>query len=222
MTPLRGKTQAYNINQSPASDSLGMPYTATRDKDNPRWNDLLDHVNELNDQLVALANFYLGDDVKPPITDDGMLFRATNSIADACSEVTDATCVVAATMRSIICKHVIETKGRAKNLRNVGNDTSELQENINQIAESSQAALSGKGKMERVVTMMEVALSLSKFKQEEDLVHVLECAMSIMKQLAHEGECSNSNEIIPNKNDTNVKRAGSTRTKRFAKHTYRK
>ena len=54
-----------------------MPYTATRDKSNPCWNDLLDHVNKLNDQLVALANFCLGDDVKPPITEDGRLFRAT-------------------------------------------------------------------------------------------------------------------------------------------------
>ena len=170
-----------------------MPYTATRDKSNPRWNDLLDHVNKLNNQLVALANYHLGDKVKQPITDDGMLFRATNSVADACLEVTDATCVVAATMRSIICKHVVETKGRAKNLQIDSNDNSEFENEDNQIAKLSPIALLGKSKMNRVVTMMEVALSLSKFKQEDDLVHVLECAMSIMKQLAHEGECSNSN-----------------------------
>ena len=158
-----------------------MPCTATRDKSNPRWNDLLDHVNKLNDQLVALANCHLGDKVKQPITDDGMLFRATNSVADACLEVTDATCVVAATMRSIICKHVVETKGWAKNLQIDSNDNSEFENEDNQIAKLSPIALSGKSKMNCVVTMMEVALSLSKFKQEDDLVHVLECAMSTMK-----------------------------------------
>ena len=199
-----------------------MPYTATRDKSNPCWNDLLDHVNKLNDQLVALANYYLGDEVKQPITDDGMLFRATNSVADACLEVTDATCVVAATMRSIICKHVVETKGRAKNLQIDSNDNSEFENEDNQIAKLSPIALSGKSKMNRVVTMMEVALSLSKFKQEDDLVHVLECAMSIMKQLAHEGDCSNSNRNILNKNVTDSKKATSARTNRSAKHTYRK
>ena len=115
-----------------------MPYTATRDKSNPRWNDLLDHVNKLNDQLVALANYYLGDEVKQPITDDGMLFRATNSVADACLEVTDATCVVAATMRSIICKHVVETKARAKNLQIDSNDNSEFENEDNQIANCHQ------------------------------------------------------------------------------------
>ena len=104
----------------------------------------------------------------------------------------------------------------------VSNDNLEFKNEDNQIAKLSPIELLGKRKMDCAVTMMEVALSLSKFKQEEDLVHVLECAMSIMKQLAHEGECSNSNQIIPNKKDTNVKRAASTRTNRFAKHTYRK
>ena len=182
----------------------------------------MDHVNKLNDQLVALANFYLGDKAKPPITNDGRLFRATNSIADACLEVTDATCVVAATMRSIISKHIVETKSQAKYLRNIGDDSSEFQDDINQIDETSHVSLSGKGKMDCVVTMMEVALSLSKFKQEKDLVHVLECAMSVMKQLAHEGECENSNKKILSKNDATVKKVASTRTNRSTKHTYRK
>ena len=194
--------------------------TTTQDKSDPRWNDLLDHVNKLNDQLVALANYYLGDEVKQPITDDGMLFRATNSVADACLEVTDATCVVAATMRSIICKHVVETKGRAKNLQIDSNDNSEFKNEDNQIAKLSPIALSGKSKMNRVVTMMEVALSLSKFKQEDDLVHVLECAMSIMKQLAHEGDRSNSNQNILNKNVTDSKKATLARTNQSAKHTH--
>ena len=196
-----------------------MECAATRDKKNPRWNDLLDHVKELNDQLMALANFHLGDNVKAQLTDD-MLPGATSSIADACLEVTDATCVIMATMRSIICKHVVETKGWAKNLQIGSNDNLEFKNEDNQIAALSPIALSGKSKMDRVVTMMEVALSLSKFKQEDDLVHVLECAMSIMKQLAHEGEHSNSNQNILNKNVTDLKKATSARTNRSAKHTH--
>ena len=202
-----------------------MPHTATQDKSDPRWNDLLDHVNKLNDQLVALANCHLGDNVKPPMTDEGMLFRATNSIADACLEVTDATCVVAATMRSIICKHVVETKDQAKKLRNINNDNSHLENKVNKVDQTSTISLSEKNKLERVVTMMEVALSLSKFKQEDDLVHVLECAMSIVKQLAHEGEHSNSNQNTPNiptKNSMDVKKCTLTRTSRCAKHKCRK
>ena len=182
----------------------------------------MDHVNKLNNQSVALANFHLGDEVKPPITDDGRLLRATNGVADACLEVTDATCVVAATMRSIISKHIVETKRMAKQLRNTGDDSSEFQDDINQIDETSHVSLSGKGKMDCVVTTMEVALSLSKIKQEKDLVHVLECAMSIMKKLAHEGEYENSKEKIPSKNDAAVKKVASTRTNRSTKHTHRK
>ena len=69
------------------------------------------------------------------------LFRATNSVADACLGVTDATCVVAATMRSIICKHVVETKGRAKNLQIDSNDNSKFENEDNQIAKLSPIAL---------------------------------------------------------------------------------
>jgi len=41
---------------------------------------------------------------------------------------------------------------------------------------------------------MEVALSLSKSKNEEDLVHVLEQAMSMMKRLSNEMNDSTPNE----------------------------
>ena len=164
-----------------------MEYAATRDKKNPRWNDLLDHVKELNDQLMALANFYLGDNVKAQLTDD-MLPRATSSIADACLEVTDATCVIMATMRSIICKHVAETERRSNNLENVSNDNSENDE-AGEITESLPITRPGKEELERVMSIMEVALSLSKSKKEVDLVHVLEQAISMMKRLAQGREC---------------------------------
>ena len=45
-----------------------------------------------------------------------------------------------------------------------------------------------------MLTIMEVALSLSKSKNEEDLVHVLEQAMSMMKRLDKEMNVSTPNE----------------------------
>ena len=156
-----------------------MEYVATRDIDNPHWDDLLEHVKQLNDQLLALAHFYLGK--KKKLTDDNVLPTATSSIADACSEVTDATCVVMATMRSIIHNHVAVPQGQNE-------------ETDDKVVETSQHAFSPKGKMQRVLTIMEVALSLSKSKNEEDLVHVLEQAMSMMKRLDKEMNVSTPNE----------------------------
>ena len=194
-----------------------MECTATRDKKNPRWNDLLDHAKELNDQLMALANFHLGDDVKARLTDD-MLPRATSSIADACLEVTDATCVIMATMRSIIFKHVVETESQTNNLENVSNDNSKNDE-AREITESSPITSPGKEESERVMSTMEVALSLSKSKKEVDSVHVLEHAISMMKRLAQGRECLHSEEKVRNKCVTGKKKSLAAKTDRSAKHT---
>ena len=156
-----------------------MEYVATRDIDNPHWDDLLEHVKQLNDQLLALAHFHLGK--KKKLTDDNVLPTATSSIADACLEVTDATCVVMATMRSIIHNHVAVPQGQNR-------------ETDDKVVETPKHAFSPEGKMQRVLTIMEVALSLSKSKNEEDLVHVLEQAMSMMKRLDKEMNVSTPNE----------------------------
>ena len=186
-----------------------MEYTATRDNKNPRWNDLLDHVKELNDQLFALANFHLGDNVKARLTDDDMMCRATSSIADACLEVTDATCVIMATMRSIICKHVDETQRQTDNLDNVINDNSKNEKKVKEITESTQITPPGNDKLERVMTTKEVALFLSKSKKEVELVHVLEHAISMMKQLAQGQECFHFwLEKVRNKNVAEKKSLG--------------
>ena len=150
-----------------------MECTATQDENNPHWNDPLDHVRKLNDQLVALANFCLGNNVKAQLTDDEEMRRATGSIADACLEVVDATCVTVATMRSIIAKHNLETKRSAMK---AGSDLPLIDNKKKHITQ-----IPGKmNKIERVLTIMEVALSLSKSKNEEEIVHVLEHAMAIM------------------------------------------
>ena len=115
------------------------------------------------------------------MTDDNELPTATSSIADACLEVTDATCVVMATMRLIIHNHVAMPQGQNR-------------ETDDKVVETSKHEFSPEGKMQRVLTIMEVALSLSKSKNEEDLVHVLEQAMSMMKRLDKEMNVSTPNE----------------------------
>merc|ERR1712207_107222 len=121
---------------------------------------------------MALENFHLGDNVKAQLTDD-MLPGATSSIADACLEVMDATCVMMATMRSIICKHVAETERRSNNLENVSDDNSENDE-AGESKESLPITCPGKEESEHVMSTMEVASSLSKSKKEVESVHVLE------------------------------------------------
>ena len=85
-----------------------MNYSTSSNKNNPHWISLLHHVRQLNDKLVEIANFYLGNYVMARMSDDGMLPKATSNVADACLEVTDATCVVMATMRLILHKHKID------------------------------------------------------------------------------------------------------------------
>ena len=73
-----------------------MEYTVVRDNENPHWNSLLRNVRQLNDELRQLSNYYLGNNVMATITDHEKLPKATSNVANACLEVTDATCVVMA------------------------------------------------------------------------------------------------------------------------------
>ena len=53
-------------------------------------------------------------------------------------------------------------------------------------------------KIERVLTIMEVALSLSKSKNEEEIVHVLEHAMAIMVPMINkETSVKRINDVRP-------------------------
>ena len=85
-----------------------MEYSAKCDKDNPHWVSLLQYVRELNNKLMEVVNHYLGNQVMARITDDNLLPKATSNIADTCLEVTDATYLVVATMRSIIKQYKVD------------------------------------------------------------------------------------------------------------------
>ena len=155
-------------------------------------------MRKLNDQLVSLANFYLGNNVKAQLTDDEVMRRATGSIADACLEVVGATCVTVATMRSIIAKHNLDTK---RSTIKPGRDLSLIDNNKNHITQVPRKM----NKTERVLTMMEVALSLSKSKNEKEIVHVLEHAMAIMVPMINEETCvKRIDDVRPDESDGEI------------------
>ena len=85
-----------------------MEYSARHDKDNPHWVSLLQHVRELNDILMEVVNHYLGKQVMARITDNNLLPKATSNLADAYLEVTDATCLVIATMCYMIKQYKVD------------------------------------------------------------------------------------------------------------------
>jgi hypothetical protein len=81
------------------------------DSSNPRWIGLETLVKTLNDELLKLAEFYFDE---PTITtlqqDGGSLSTATLNISKACLEVIDSTCVIMATMRSIVKDQSVNIK----------------------------------------------------------------------------------------------------------------
>ena len=87
-------------------------------------------------------------------------------------------------------------------MENVSNNNSKNDE-AGEITESLPITRPGKEELEHVMSTMEVALSLSKSKKEAELAHVLEHAISMMKQLAQGQECLHFRlEKVRNKNVT--------------------
>ena len=169
-------------------------YTASRDKSNPHWNELLEHVRELNHKLIELANFYLGNDVMAQLTNENRLAKATSSIASACLEVTNATCVTMATMRSIILKnHCVQQINNPLDIGICHDDRTRTSNS--EILFTEQVLTTNR--TEGMLQYMEVALSLSKLKNEVEIVNLLEHAISMMKT-----EQTNKNTFDEDGNDT--------------------
>ena len=175
-------------NQSP------MEHTASRDKLNPHWNEPLEHVRESNQKLIKLADFHFGNNVMAQLTNENRLAKATSSIASACLEVTDATCVTMATMRSIILKnHCVQQINDPSEIgicHDVRKRTSNSKKKITEQVLTT-------NRTEGMLQHMEVALSLSKLKNEVEIVNLLEHAISMMKT-----EQTNKNTFDEDGNDT--------------------
>ena len=157
-----------------------MNYSSARDKNNPHWRTLFRHVRQLNDQLIDIANFYLGDHVMARITDETMLPKATSNIADACLEVTDATCVVMATMRSILHKYKIENKeGKEVDIINL-----DVEQKTTRHPQSIDGSISIPTKeMNGVLSFVEIALLLSQKNKKGELEVLLLHTVTKIKEL---------------------------------------
>ena len=158
-----------------------MNYSSTRDKNNPHWNTLFRHVRQLNDQLINIANFYLGDHVMARITDETMLPKATSNIADACLEVTDATCVVMATMHSILQKYKIESKEGEK-VDNINSDVEQKTTRHPQSIVDRSISIPTK-EMNGVLLFVKIALLLSQKNKKGELEVLLLHTVTKTKKL---------------------------------------
>ena len=167
-----------------------MEYSARRDKDNPHWVSLLKHVRELNDKLMEVVNHYLGNQVMARITDDNLLPKATSNIADACLEVTDATCLVMATMRSIIKQYKVDANhdSRDAKIRRLDDKivsdkncpTSDI--TIND-TKCSPSIMIRREEINAILSYIEVALLMSRNNKNTQLECLLDQATSLLKKI---------------------------------------
>ena len=87
-----------------------MECSVIRDMENPHWIGLLGHVRQLNDKLRQLADHCLGNNTMASVADHEKLPKVTSNMANTFLEVTNATCVVMATMRAIVKRQKIESQ----------------------------------------------------------------------------------------------------------------
>jgi len=81
------------------------------DKSNPNWIGLETLVKSLNDKLLKLAEFYFDDLSLTTLRQNrSLLSTATLNVSKACLEVIDSTCVIMATMRSIVKDQSVNIK----------------------------------------------------------------------------------------------------------------
>ena len=169
-----------------------MDYSMRRDQNNPHWNYLFRHVKELNDKLLSIANFYLCEDVTSSVRDKKILPKATSNISDACLEVTDATCVVVATMRSIIRKQIMDTKIDGANIAPSHENITEKHDKKKEIDESGQAyhELVGNDtvpitskQINEILSFVEIALVLSQANKKQAVEDILTHAAAIIEKI---------------------------------------
>ena len=181
-----------------------MNISSARDKNNPHWISLLRHVKQLNDKLIAIANFYLGDHVMARITDDSLLPKATRNIADACLEVTDATCVVMATMRSVVHKYKIDNNKAGKKV-DIANF--ELKQTTPCPTESINGYILIPAKeMNGVLSFLEIAIILSQKNKKGELEFLLLHTVSEIKKLLELQQLSDNKSIQRENTDIHNKR----------------
>ena len=181
-----------------------MEYSASRDKDNPHWVSLLQHVRELNDKLMEVVNHYLGNQVMARITDDNLLPKATSNIADACLEVTDATCLVMATMRSIIKQYKVDASHDSRDVKirrlddKMFNDkNSKKPDTTMKDSKPSTSILIPREEMSAILSYVEVALLMSRNNKNTQLECLLDQATSLLKKIINKRKIPSHSPLSP-------------------------
>ena len=172
------------------------------DISNPRWIGLETLVKTLNDELLKLAEFYFDE---PTITtlqqDGGSLSTATLNISKACLEVIDSTCVIMATMRSIV-------KDQSVNIKDDIGLTQKTHEHANTIANvTSEMRPHGNKK--------EASMFVRETNNLNPILSLLEVATGEMKNVVNREE-SNRKEVREKS-----KRKGVKKTNEKVKYKYR-
>ena len=161
--------------QHQQSNQPEMEHSAVRDNENPHWIGLLRHVRQLNDELRQLADFHLGNNMMATITDHEKLPKATSNTANACLEVTDATCVVMATMRAIVKRQKMESG-------NIEQDDALNCQTINLIVDRKNSRVCvPNNDMLCVLSCIELALSMSQKQRGSEVEHLLRHAICMIK-----------------------------------------
>ena len=171
------------------------------DNSNPNWIGLETLVKTLNDELLKLAEFYFDE---PSITtlqqDGGSLSTATLNISKACLEVIDSTCVVMATMRSII-------KDQSMNVR----DDVRLTRNRNTHPDTMNNMIAGKTR--RYSNEKEASVFVREKNNLNPILSLLEVATGEMKNVVNREESS--------KKEVTSKQKGVKKTNEKVKYKYR-
>ena len=169
------------------------------DSSNPRWIGLETLVKTLNDELLKLAEFYFDE---PTITtlqqDGGSLSTATLNISKACLEVIDSTCVIMATMRSIV-------KDQSVNIKDDIGLTQNTHEHANTIANVT-------SKMRPHGNKKETSMFVRETNNLNPILSLLEVATGEMKNVVNREE-SNRKE--------KSKQKGVKKTNEKVKYKYR-
>lgn len=172
------------------------------DNNNPKWIGLETLVKNLNEELIELAEFYFDDETVSVLRqDEGLLSTATLNISKACLEVIDSTCVVMATMRSIV-------KKQSKDLaQDICSTEKKLTENI-----FCKLGINKKadGEMKQWSDNSDNNLT--------PILSLLEVAVGEMKNVVNKEVTAKTGNANPNKEKKGIKKADSSKVK----HTYRK
>ena len=177
------------------------------DSSNPRWIGLETMVKTLNDELLKLAEFYFDERTISTLQQDGgSLSTATLNVSKACLEVIDSTCVVMATMRSIVKDQSVNIKDDIGLTQNLTQNTHEHADTMNDVT----------SEMRTHDNKKEASMFVREKNNLNPILSLLEVATGEMKNVVNREESSRK-EVKKEKSKQN----GLKKTNERVKYKYR-